>query len=35
VYVDHLNHFFGDGPTRKQALFDCCLKVGPGELVIM
>ena len=35
VHVDHLNHFFGDGPTRKQALFDCCLKVGPGELVIM
>lgn len=35
VNVDHLNHYFGDGPTRKQALFDCCLKVGPGQLVIM
>lgn len=35
VDVEHLNHYFGDGPTRKQALFDCCLKVGPGELVIM
>lgn len=35
VFVDHLNHYFGDGPTRKQALFDCCLKVNPGQLVIM
>jgi len=35
VHVDHLNHYFGDGPTRKQALFDCCLKVDPGQLVIM
>jgi putative ABC transport system ATP-binding protein len=35
VHVDHLNHYFGDGPTKKQALFDCCLKVDPGQLVIM
>ncbi len=35
VYIEHLNHYFGDGPTRKQALFDCCLKVEPGQLVIM
>ena len=35
VHIDHLNHYFGDGPTKKQALFDCCLKVEPGQLVIM
>ena len=35
VNVAHVNHYFGDGPTRKQALFDCCLEVMPGELVIM
>jgi len=35
VDVDHVNHYFGDGHTRKQALFDCCLKVGPGELIIV
>lgn len=35
VRVDAVNHYFGDGPTRKQALFDCKLHVGSGELVIM
>lgn len=35
VRVAGLNHWFGDGASRKQALFDCTLDVGAGELVIM
>ncbi|MEM6329197.1 MAG: ATP-binding cassette domain-containing protein [Planctomycetota bacterium] len=35
VVVDHLNHFFGQGEAQKQALFDNCLQVRAGEIVIM
>jgi len=35
VHIEGLNHWFGDGATRKQALFDCTLDIGAGELVIM
>jgi putative ABC transport system ATP-binding protein len=30
-----VNHFFGDGETRTQVLFDNSLEVMPGEMVIM
>jgi putative ABC transport system ATP-binding protein len=30
-----LNHYYGVGETRKQVLFDNCLKVRRGEIVIM
>src|SRR5438874_13551947 len=30
-----VNHFFGEGDTRTQVLFDNTLEVMPGELVIM
>src|SRR4249919_2306988 len=33
--VKGLNHFFGDGETRTQVLFDNHLEVMPGEIVIM
>lgn len=35
VRVEHLNHYFGEGELRKQALFDNCLEVRRGEIVIM
>ena len=35
IQVDGLNHFFGSDSTRKQALFECSLQIGAGELVIM
>lgn len=35
VKVGHLNHFFGEGELRKQALFDNQLEVRRGEIVIM
>lgn len=35
VSVAGLNHYFGDGELRKQALFDNHLQVRRGEIVIM
>lgn len=35
ISLHHLNHFFGEGETRKQVLFDNNLEVMPGEIVIM
>lgn len=35
VAVRELNHFFGEGELRKQALFENNLDVWPGEIVIM
>ena len=35
VSVAGVNHFFGEGETRKQALFDNNLDVRRGEIVIM
>jgi len=35
VQVKNLNHFFGEGELRKQALFDNYLEVRRGEIVIM
>src|SRR5438874_3520336 len=33
--VAGVNHFFGEGETRTQVLFDNTLEVMPGEIVIM
>src|SRR5262245_5806676 len=35
VRVDKLSHFFGEGETRAQVLFDNELEIMPGEIVIM
>jgi putative ABC transport system ATP-binding protein len=35
INIRHLNHFFGEGETRAQVLFDNRLEVMPGEIVIM
>ena len=33
--IKHLDHFFGQGEQRKQALFDINLEIYAGEIVIM
>ncbi|MEO1623411.1 MAG: ATP-binding cassette domain-containing protein, partial [Cyanobacteria bacterium J06632_3] len=35
IKVHHLDHFFGSGQLRKQALFDINLEISAGEIVIM
>lgn len=35
IFAQNLNHYFGNGELRKQALFDINLKIYPGEIVIM
>ena len=35
IAVKNLNHYFGQGKLRKQALFDINLDIYPGEIVIM
>jgi putative ABC transport system ATP-binding protein len=35
VRVEHLNHFYGDGPARNQVLFDNQIEVAPGQLIVM
>ncbi len=35
IQVEHLNHYYGEGEMRKQVLFDNCLKIRQGEIVIM
>ncbi|MBE9029855.1 ATP-binding cassette domain-containing protein [filamentous cyanobacterium LEGE 11480] len=35
IAIQHLNHYFGVGKLRKQALFDINLAIMPGEIVIM
>ena len=35
IEVEHLNHYYGEGEMRKQVLFDNCLKIRQGEIVIM
>jgi putative ABC transport system ATP-binding protein len=35
ISIRHLNHFFGEGGLRKQALFDINLEIKSGEIVIM
>ncbi len=35
ISIQHLNHYFGEGELRKQALFDINLEIAAGEIVIM
>ncbi|MDB9529886.1 DevA family ABC transporter ATP-binding protein [Oscillatoria sp. CS-180] len=35
IVVQHVDHFFGSGNLRKQALFDINLEISAGEIVIM
>ena len=35
IEIEGLNHYFGSGDARTQALFDNHLRVGRGEIVIM
>ncbi len=35
ISIHRLNHYFGNGELRKQALFDIDLEINPGEIVIM
>jgi len=35
ISIQKLNHYFGQGELRKQALFDINLEIMPGEIVIM
>ncbi|TBR57428.1 ABC transporter [Westiellopsis prolifica IICB1] len=35
ISVKNLNHYFGKGQLRKQALFDINLEINAGEIIIM
>lgn len=35
IAVENVSHYFGDGDSRTQVLFDNCLRIDPGQLVIM
>ena len=35
IVVENLSHYFGDGDSRTQVLFDNCVRIHPGQLVIM
>ncbi|MGB3532224.1 MAG: DevA family ABC transporter ATP-binding protein [Microcoleaceae cyanobacterium] len=35
ISIQHLDHFFGVGEQRKQALFDINLEINAGEIIIM
>lgn len=35
IRIRDLNHFFGEGETRKQVLFGNSLDIQPGEIIIM
>lgn len=35
IHVDGVNHYYGSGVARKQVLFDNCLQISSGEIVIM
>lgn len=35
ISAQKLNHYFGEGELRKQALFDINLNIYPGEIIIM
>lgn len=35
ISIENLNHYFGEGALRKQALFDINLEIKAGEIVIM
>jgi putative ABC transport system ATP-binding protein len=35
IQINQLNHYFGSGDARTQALFENCLNINRGEIVIM
>lgn len=35
ISIQDLNHYFGEGALRKQALFDINLEINKGEIIIM
>lgn len=35
ISAQNLNHYFGEGDLRKQALFDINLDIHAGEIIIM
>jgi putative ABC transport system ATP-binding protein len=35
VRVDRLNHFFGEGTSRNQVLFQNCIEIGAAQLVVV
>lgn len=35
ISISNLNHYFGEGNLRKQALFDINLNIDAGEIIIM
>jgi putative ABC transport system ATP-binding protein len=35
IAIDHVDHFFGKGRLRKQILFEICIEIHAGEVVIM
>ncbi|MFO0947747.1 MAG: ATP-binding cassette domain-containing protein [Planctomycetota bacterium] len=35
IVAEHVDHFFGQGETSTQVLFDNSLTIDPGEIVIM
>jgi putative ABC transport system ATP-binding protein len=35
VRVDHLDHFYGEGSSKSQVLFDNGIEIAAGELVVM
>ena len=35
ISIQNLNHYFGKGQLRKQALFDINLEINAGEIIIM
>ncbi len=35
IRIKDLNHYFGEGETRKQVLFGNCLEIQSGEIIIM
>jgi putative ABC transport system ATP-binding protein len=35
VLVDKVNHYYGEGESRNQVLFNNCLEIGAGQLVVM
>ncbi|MGH7029442.1 MAG: ATP-binding cassette domain-containing protein, partial [Stellaceae bacterium] len=35
VAVGSLNHYYGEGAARNQVLFDNCIEIAPGQLVVM
>src|SRR5215468_8421489 len=35
VRVNQVNHYYGEGESRNQVLFNNCVEIGAGQLVIM